>query len=307
MTQQLIHPPRSSAGLIAYLDTNVFHEIGYRDSQGGNVEDLLHRAVHNGEIAIPASMVTLGEIIDGLASPNADRALQQLRIAWRLSDWSRTINQTAALVTQDIHAYFGRGSGSPFLAGAAGDVFLRGLRGVMEDARSKTCQELARDLSDVIEANDRQKWSFSDGMNEGRGQAVKECEKRGIPYPSFDQVWEIFAVRMLQAWASRAGLVGDLKAAEIEGLLRRRIVRVSIAANLALWYTREFPIEGPTPAFEPSDSRDLHHVLSAVAADADVFVCQERRLPRVMDLIRDYLAPLHVIQLDGLIARIEAE
>jgi hypothetical protein len=311
----MVREPKDSSSppsiFAAYLDTNVFHKIGYGDSQAGDNERLLHEAVQMGKIIVLASLVTLGEIIDGLGSPNPDkrdRALQQLRIAWRLSDWSRTINQTAALVTQDIHAYvLGRGRASPFLAGADRDHFLRGLRGVMDDARAKTPEELARDLSGVVEENKRQKWSFSEGMNEGRGRAAKELRERGIPYPSFDQVWEIYSVRMLQNWASRAGLVGALKADETEGLLRRRVVRVSIAASLALWYTREFPIEGPPPKFRPSDSRDLHHVLSAAAADAEMFVCQEYRLPRVIELIQGYICPLQVTNLDGLIARIEAE
>jgi hypothetical protein len=303
-----LHPP---VPFVAYLDTNVFHQIRYGHVQGNDVAPLLHRAVDEGKIVIPGSLVTLGEIIDGLGSPNADkrnRAIQQLRIAWRLSDWSRTINQTGALLTQDIHSYvFGRERLSPFLAGADRDRFLRGLRGVMDDALAKPPEQLARDLSTVIEENQGQKWSFSEGMNEARGLVEKEYRERGIPYPSFDQVWEIYSVRMLQNWASRAGLVGALKADETEGLLRRRVVRVSIAASLALWYTREFPIEGPPPKFRPSDSRDLHHVLSAAAADAEMFVCQEYRLPRVIELIQGYICPLQVTNLDGLIARIEAE
>ena len=62
VTQQLIHPPRSSAGLIAYLDTNVFHAMGTGTPKGAT-SNLLHRAVHNGEIAIPASMVTLVRLL----------------------------------------------------------------------------------------------------------------------------------------------------------------------------------------------------------------------------------------------------
>jgi hypothetical protein len=101
-----------------------------------------------------------------------------------------------------------------------------------------------------------------------------------------------------------AGLVGDLTADEAEGLLQRRAVRVSIAIGLALWYVKEFPIKGSTRKFQPGDSRDLQHVLSAAATGTDIFVTQDDRLRRAMELISEDLFPLQVTDLDGLIAQI---
>jgi hypothetical protein len=184
---------------------------------------------------------------------------------------------------------------------------LKGLSNVIDDVAAKTTEQVASDLSKVVEENRRQKWQFSDGMNEARGQVAQECSERGLDYPSFDQVWEICAPRMVQAWASRAGLLGECKRAEIEGLLMRHTIRAGIAATLALWYTREFPILGPAPEFEPSDSRDIQHVLSAAAADAQLFVCQEKRLHRAMGLIQAHLSHLRVTDLDGLIAEVGSD
>lgn len=311
-TQRSIYVSR--AARLAYLDTNALHEIGYRDARGGNVEELLRSATQDSRIAIPGSLVTIGEIIDGLAAASPDkreRARRQLLIAGRLSDWSKTIHQTSTLIGRDILAYFQRGSTSSFLNGAEFHHFLQGLRSVMRDATTMTPEELANDLSTVIELDRLQKWSFSDGMNEGRGLAAHECIERGWPFPTFEQFRGCGVVsNMLRAWVSRAGLglVGGLRADEEEGLLRRRAVRVSIAVSLATYYVKEFPVEGPTREFRSGDSGDMHHVIAASAAGADIFVCQERPsgLPRIMDLIRADLAPMEMITLDGLIARIAA-
>jgi hypothetical protein len=110
---------------------------------------------------------------------------------------------------------------------------------VIDDVAAKTTEQVASDLSKVVEENRRQKWQFSDGMNEARGQVAQECSERGLDYPSFDQVWEICAPRMVQAWASRAGLLGECKRAEIEGLLMRHTISCRHRCNLgSLVYER---------------------------------------------------------------------
>ena len=304
----VIYVPRPARSI--YLDTNVFHQIGYRDSRGEKVEQLLSHATLDGRIAILGSVVTLGELIDGLGAPapaKRERARRQLLIAGRLTAWSSTIHQTGTLIAQDIHAHFERGSTSPFLAGVDLLHFRHGLRSVMHEARTKKPEELAEDLSTVIGEDWHQKRSFSEGMNEGWGLVAKECRERQWLYPTFEQIWECDAVgNMVRGWALRAGLVGDLTAYEAEGLLQRRAVRVSIAISLALWYVKEFPIKGSTRKFQPGDSRDLQHVLSAAATATDIFVTQDDRLRRAMELISEDLFPLLVTDLDGLIAQISA-
>jgi hypothetical protein len=56
---------------------------------------------------------------------------------------------------------------------------------------------------------------------------------------------------------------------------------------------------GPPPEFKGSDSRDMQHVMSAAAYGARFFVCQERRLRRLIDLLMESgLADFKIVDLD---------
>jgi len=173
------------------------------------------------------------------------------------------------------------------------------------DGNGQTPDQLAHELSDVIEWDYDQKTDFYVGMTEKRGAAAELCRNVGR-YSTFSELWAIAAKKCVKAFASRAGFSERCELPEfIKGLLERPFIRASAAAYLALWYTREFPIAGPAPEYAPSDSRDMHHMSSVAAAAAAIFVTQERRLPRLMELVKPIALPLiRVTDLSGLLSEI---
>jgi hypothetical protein len=295
--------------VVVYFDTNVFHEIVKRDSVGAGLQRKLRICRERGGIVVPASLVVANELVDGIGSENlekAERSRAQLRAQWQICDWKSIIHQMETLATGEIGAYArGEPSPNPFLEGDDFHTFLRPYRALFDDLDRKPLRELAI-IAQIIADNRKQKSSFAAVMNEGKGKAAEEILDQFGSYPSFQQVWDDRSRSFAEGFARRAMFSEECRTLGFEGLLERPIVRVGVAAYMALWYTHEFPLRGPTRAFKGSDSRDMHHLVSAVAARANVLVCQEKpqpaKLPGTVELLREHsLVDLRVVDLDDLL------
>src|SRR6266571_500197 len=94
--------------IVAYFDTNVFHEIVDRDSHGAGLQRRLEGCRRRGEIVLPASLVVTTEIVDGIGSGDgrkAKRSVQQLQAEWQLADWKLVINPMNELSQNEITAF----------------------------------------------------------------------------------------------------------------------------------------------------------------------------------------------------------
>jgi hypothetical protein len=52
--------------IVAYFDTNVFHEIVDRDFHGAALKGRLEGCRKRGELVLPASLEVTNEIVDGI-------------------------------------------------------------------------------------------------------------------------------------------------------------------------------------------------------------------------------------------------
>jgi len=211
------------------------------------------------------------------------------------------INPMDDLASNEIRAFArGDASPSPFFGNAVRDFFLQRMVAAFQSLDSKSPHQLAAEFSDIVGENREQKSSFSDGMNRHREEAVEMLRARNEEIPSFQALFDARALACAEGLARRAGVLDECKAAGIDRLLERPLIKTGIGAYFALWYTRVVPTIGTPPQFEGSDSRDMHHAMSAAAIGARFFVCQERRLHRLLELVIECgLADFKIVDLDG--------
>jgi hypothetical protein len=290
--------------IVAYFDTNVFHEIADRDSGEAGLRWRLECCRKRGELVLPASLVVTNEIVDGIGSGDerkARRSIQQLDVQRQVADWETLIRPMDELASNEIRAFArGEASPSPFFQNAVRKLFLSRMAAAFLGMDRKSPQQLAAEFSDIVGDNRKDKSSFTERMNELRDEAVELLRKHSeeIP-PPFRELFDARAAAFAEGLADRAGVLHECKAAGIEKLIERPLIRTGIAAHFALWYTRIIPTMGPPPEFKGSDSRDMQHVMSAAAYGARFFVCQERRLRRLVDLlIESGLADFKIVALD---------
>jgi hypothetical protein len=290
--------------IVAYFDTNVFHEIVHRDFDGTGLQRRLEACRRRCEMVLPVSLVVTNELVDGIGSGDermAKRSIQQLDVQRRLADWETLIRPIDELASNEIKAFArGEASPSPFFENAVRKLFLSRMAAAFLGMDRKSPQQLAAEFSDIVGDNRKDKSSFMERMNERRDEAVELFSEHSeeIP-PPFRELFEARAAAFAEGLADRAGVLDECKAAGIEKLTERPLIRTGIAAHFALWYTRVIPTMGPPPEFKGSDSRDMQHVMSAAAYGARFFVCQEKRLRRLIELLIDSgLADFKIVDLD---------
>ena len=295
--------------IVAYFDTNVFHEIVDRDCQGAGLQSRLESCRRRGEIVLPASIEVTNEIIDGIGSGDgkkARRCIQQLRVQWQLADLKRVINPTDYLVSNEIRA-FARGdtSPSPFLENADLQVLLPRMDGVLRGIDKKSLHQLKAEFSNIVGENRHQKSSFAIRMNRHREEAVKTLRGHNEEIPTLRTSFAARALLAAEDLARRAGVLNECKAAGIERLLERPLIRTGIGAYFALWYTRVVSTKGSPPQFYGSDLRDMRHAISAAAIGATFFVCQDCRLRGVLERLNECgLADFKVVDLDSFLRQL---
>jgi hypothetical protein len=205
------------------------------------------------------------------------------------------------LASNEIRAFArGEASPSPFFENSVRKLFLSRMAAAFLGMDRKPPQQLAAEFSDIVGDNRKDKSSFTERMNEHRDEAQKILREHGEKAPALREFFDDRAASLAEGLANRAGVLDECKAAGIDRLLERPLIRTGIAAHFALWYTRIVPTMGPPPEFVGSDSRDMHHVMSAAAYGTRFFVCREKRLRRLIELlIESGLADFKIVDLDG--------
>lgn len=90
--------------IVAYFDTNVFHEIADRDSGEAGPRWRLGCCRKRGELVLPASLVVTNEIVDGIGSGDerkARRSIQQLDVQRQVADWETLIRPMDELASNE--------------------------------------------------------------------------------------------------------------------------------------------------------------------------------------------------------------
>jgi hypothetical protein len=293
--------------IVAYFDTNVFHEIVRRDFDGTGLQRRLEGCCRRREIFLPVSLVVTNEIVDGIGSGDermARRSIQQLNVQRRLADWETLIRPVDELASNEIKAVArGEASPSPFFENPVRKLFLSRIAAAFLGMDRKSHQQLAAEFSDIVGDNRKAKSSFMERMNERRDEAVALLSQHSEETPPpFRELFDARAADFAEGLADRAGVLDACKAVGIEKLIERPLIRTGIAAHFALWYTRIIPTMGPPPEFKGSDSRDMQHVMSAAAYGARFFVCQEKRLRRLIELLMESgLADFKIVNLNDLL------
>jgi hypothetical protein len=291
--------------IVAYFDTNVFHAIADRHTSKAGLRWRIETCRDRGQLILPASLVVTNEIVDGIGcgdEPKARRSIRQLQAQWQLADWKMLLKPPEELASNEIRAFArGEESPSPYWENAKRDVFLQLMVQTFRGMDGKSAQQLAAELSNIVGDNREQKSSFAERMNEHRDEAVAALRGHVDEVPSFRWLFDARAATCAENLARRAGVLDECKAAGMSRLIERPIIKAGVAAHFALWYTRVIPTSGPPPKFVGSDSRDMHHVMSAAAHSAMFFVCREKqRLPRLIELLTESnLVDFKVVDLDG--------
>lgn len=278
--------------IVAYLDTNIFHEIVERDSRGDGLQQRLQRGREEGKIALPASFIVTNEFVDGIGSGDerkSDRSIKQFRVQRDLGDWERIIKPVDVLAADEFRA-FARGDPRPssFFRDMDAKCLVWSLDEEFRDANKKSPTELAAQLREVVVKNWKQKETFADGMNEWRKEVLEMLRGRNIPSEHAKQIEELrrafddrvaaFAEHLVR----RAGVLDECRTRGIERLLEQPSIKAGFGAIIALCWTRGVPVTGPTAEFQRGDSRDMQHVIAAAAIGTDVFVCRDKRLRDVV-------------------------
>jgi hypothetical protein len=207
--------------IVAYFDTNVFHEIVNRDSHDAWLQRRLQGCRDRGELVLPASLVVTNEIVDGIGSGDerkARRSIQQLDVQRQVADWETLIRPMDELATNEIRAFArGEASPSPFFENAVRKLFLSRMAAAFRDMDRKSTQQLAAEFSDIVGDNRKDKSSFTERMNEHRDEAMQLLsEHSGEIPPPFRELFDARAAAFAEGLADRAGVLDECKAAGIE-------------------------------------------------------------------------------------------
>ncbi len=169
----------------------------------------------------------------------------------------------------------------------------------------KSPYQLKAEFSDIVAKNREQKSLFSEKMNRRCEEAMEMLREHNEKIPTFPTVFIALARHAAEDLARHARVLDECKAAGIERLLERSLIKTGIGASLALYYTRLVPTKGTPPQFRGSDLRDMHHAISAAAIGATFFVCREERLRRMLELVIDCgLADFKVVDLDSFLRQL---
>jgi hypothetical protein len=146
--------------IVAYFDTNVFHEIVNRDSDDAGIQKRLAGCTRCGELVLPTSLIVMNEIVDGIGSGvecTAKRSIRQLHTQWRLGDWEMLIKPLDRLASGEISAFArGEASPSPFFMSAERQVFIGRMTAAFGGIDRKSPQQLGAEFSSIVGDNREQ-------------------------------------------------------------------------------------------------------------------------------------------------------
>jgi hypothetical protein len=258
--------------VIAYFDANaVDHclrlEAGVTAAMVGDVE----RAVAEGRLIIPASVVTTEELLSARLR-DADYAARVGRFYLRLASLKRALKQPRDLLFDAIHAYAQR-SAEPTkytpLSRRTREAWERLATGEgSPDDAEAIVGEVGRDI-DAFHTFMQDCW---DERRDAVRQARREARRQGKERPELVEVFGPHARNLAEEFARRAGSLRACRQRGIAGLLARRRVLAAAGGGLALVWRQV--TEGLRP--DRGDSRDLQHLLMATASDG-ALVTDDRR------------------------------
>jgi hypothetical protein len=241
--------------MIAYFDTQTFNQIyGKIGCTGADIANL-RKAIYGRQLTIRLSIHTLEEILLARkVSPQAFAA--QVKLTLSLASGRALIKPCQQLVFDDVLSYGARGEADrPFLRGDLQNTIADGIAALIESDG----EDLDEDFVAVLDDARRQKQQFLALLDDIRQKAAdREPASQAASSPPDLERASLSAAERL---AERAGSLESCRHRGLDGLLRIKSVRMTLAAA-----------ESETHSHAPhSDSAASHHVVSA-AAVAETFV-----------------------------------
>jgi hypothetical protein len=285
----------------AYFDRNVFQDL-YERRNGVTRSDVerLRSAIRHDDVSVAVSMTVLEETLARWATQQRS-ALAGFRFVLELAGLNparaRVVKEAGDLLGDEIWAYAaGAPAPQPYVvhdfthlvAPSMGDY--RYLDEFVADVRAQK-----EALQTFMEAQRREL-----AAADADGQVVEPPRIEFLPGQrrGFNVYWSEQAEALASGLAERAGVLREVQARGMDGLLNLRPVRMAVGVNLILAYTQLAENRAP----QIGDSRDVHHATSASVAE--VFVTNDAtlapRLRRIPDL------PVEVIDLRALFCRLNS-
>ncbi len=283
----------------AYFDRNVFQDLYERRNgvASRDVERLRSSIRHDG-VGIAVSMTVLEETLARWAIQRRS-ALAEFRFVLEVAGLSparaRVVKEAGDLLGDEIRAY---ASGAPAPKPYVLNDFTHLVEPSMGDYRY--LDEFVAEVRAQKEALQR----FMEAQRrelaaaDAAGRVIEPSRIEFLPGQrrGFDVYWAEQAEALASGLAERAGVLREVQARGIDGLLNLRPVRMAVGVNLILVYTQLAENRAP----QIGDSRDVHHAICASVAE--VFVTNDTTLaPR---LRRIPALPLEVIDLRTLFGRL---
>jgi hypothetical protein len=274
-SRKMIKPDHvSSRSLLAYFDTNVFHNLLTKTNGVTEVDEpRLRAAIASRQFTIVASHINLRESIAALRS-RPDRAREQLRLIVSLADWDRFIRFSTEVLEADIKhfAYNGERANPPFERERQANHIRSVTQRIIDGDIG------FKELEAAIVENEQFKHRFEEGIEKSRAEtvtALKQFLEEGGEIPSFDQFLKEGSEAHARAFIKSFDGAKECERRGLDRLLKIPSIRIMVRHGMSLIY--RIAVEEKRKVATGSSSADLQHALCAAAA-ADVFVTHDKEL-----------------------------
>lgn len=272
-----------------YFDTNVYGHI-YRLQHGVTVAAVrkLRNVIQDGRLRVFTSYAVIEETNTGRIA-NLDDVNGCLETIRTIAVLDPIIKHHPDLLEDDIVAY---ANNEPLPSKFQRP--LPGLRDIFWDHTAKNYAALDKAAAETKKMIADFSQEMNNTFNKIRPQA-HNIKRAGKQQP-FEDYWNEMAPPWAEQVADRLGVLDQLKARGVNGLLDIHSFRLLTTAQLSLSYANTYE----RTAFSKGNSRDMHHV--ACASAVPIFVTHDAQLTKI--LARMPTNGLEVLELQSLLQRL---
>jgi hypothetical protein len=248
--------------VIAYFDANpVDHCLRLEAGVTAEMVQKLQRAVADGSLVIPVSMVTTEELLSTTLR-DEQYAYEVGRFYLRLVSFDRTLKQPRDLTGEAIRAYATRTPEPSAFMPLSPRVRKRWEEFAAGNERPDEVRHVVDEIQIEIEAFYKfMKKDWKERQEEMKALR-KQARRQGLRVARLPEVFDRHAREYAEAFARRYDHLRACKKRGIPGLLGQRRVLAAAGGGVVLVYRQV--TEGLKP--DRGDSRDLQHLVMATAA-----------------------------------------
>ncbi len=265
-----LNTPRIQRPKLVYFDKNIYNQIKKQFLITSADYELIKRAINIGVIIVPGSITVLEEALGIYRSKSKGSLAIEKQVLSELIDWKLFIKAPRDLLFDEIMGYINDVPFNPFTRYPI----------TPEKLYTEDPKQVA-DWINVEAETEAQKLAFIDGLKPVREQFRKQMlqipkQNRKMTFP---RLWQERAHEFAAEYVSRYCALKKVQKKGIEGLLDRRVLRLTVGYDLAYFF-KKFILDAKMSS---SDSRDHHHV--ALSSVTDIFVTQDGPLANLLSLV----------------------